>query len=61
LGVSLGGLGGKTPIEATQAIDDADPRAKDESFALIEHGVGEAEWCYRVLRWMLDEHPYLAC
>jgi cobalamin biosynthesis Co2+ chelatase CbiK len=48
-------------IEVTQAIGDADPGAKDESYALIEHGAGEAERCHRVLRWMLDEHLYLAC
>jgi hypothetical protein len=46
-------------IEATQAAGDADLGAKDESCALIEHGAGEAERCHRVLRWMLDEHPYL--
>jgi hypothetical protein len=46
-------------IEATQAIGEADPGAKDESCALVEHGAGEAERCHRVLWWMLDKHPYL--
>jgi hypothetical protein len=30
-------------VEATQAIGDADPEAENESCALIEHDVGEAE------------------
>jgi hypothetical protein len=30
-------------VEATQAIGDADPGAKDERCALVEHGAGEAE------------------
>jgi hypothetical protein len=47
-------------IEATQAVGDADLRAKDESCTLIEHGAGEAEICHRFLLWMLDELPYLA-
>jgi hypothetical protein len=29
-------------VEATQAVDDADSRAEDESCALIEHSAGEA-------------------
>jgi hypothetical protein len=45
--------------EATQAIGEADPGAKDEACALIEHAAGEAERCHRLLQWMLDEHPYL--
>jgi hypothetical protein len=48
-------------VEATQAFGDADPGAKDESCALVEHGAGEAVRCHQVLRWMLDKHPYLAC
>jgi hypothetical protein len=47
-------------VEATRAVGDADLGAKNERCALIEHGAGEAERCHRVLRWMLDEHPYLA-
>jgi alpha/beta superfamily hydrolase len=47
-------------VEATRAIGDADPRAEDESCALVEHGTGEIEACHRILRWMLDEHPYPA-
>jgi hypothetical protein len=47
-------------IEATQAIGDADLRAKDESCALIKHSAGEAKTCHRVFQWMLDGHPYLA-
>jgi hypothetical protein len=47
-------------VEATQAVDDEDLEAKDESCDLVEHGAGEAERCHRVLRWMLDEPPYLA-
>jgi hypothetical protein len=47
-------------VEATQTVGDVDLGAKDESCALIEHGAGEVEGHHRVLRWMLDEHPYLA-
>jgi hypothetical protein len=47
-------------VEATQAVGDAGPGAEDESCALVEHGAGEAKRCHRVLRWMLDEQPYLA-
>ena len=32
-----------TVVEATQAIGDAVPRAKDESCALVERGAGEVE------------------
>jgi hypothetical protein len=31
--------------------------AKNEGCALIKHGDGEVAICYRVLQWMLDEHP----
>jgi hypothetical protein len=48
-------------IEATRAIGDADPGAKNEGGALVEHSAGEVERCHRVLRRMLNEHPYLAC
>jgi hypothetical protein len=47
-------------VEATQTIGDVDPGEEDESCTVVEHGAGEAERCHRVLRWMLDEHPYLA-
>jgi hypothetical protein len=47
-------------IETTQTIGDVDPGAEDESCALIEQNAGEVEGCHRILRWMLDEHPYLA-
>jgi hypothetical protein len=48
-------------VEATQDVGDADLGAKDESCALVEHVASEAERCHRVLQWMLDEQPYLAC
>jgi hypothetical protein len=47
-------------VEATQAVGDADLGAEDESCALVEHGAGKVEGRHRILRWMLDEHPYLA-
>jgi hypothetical protein len=47
-------------VEATQTIGDADLGAEDESCSHVEHGAGEVERCHRILRWMLDEHPYLA-
>jgi hypothetical protein len=34
-------------VEATQAVGDTDPGAKDESCALVEHGAGEVERCGR--------------
>jgi hypothetical protein len=46
-------------VEATQAVGDVGSGAEDKSCALIEHSVGEAERYHRVLRWMLDEYPYL--
>jgi hypothetical protein len=46
--------------EASQTIGDAEPGAEDESHALVEHGTSEVERCQRILRWMLDEHPYMA-
>jgi hypothetical protein len=46
-------------VEATQTVGDADPGAKDEGCALVEHSAREVERCHRILRWMLDEHPYL--
>jgi hypothetical protein len=36
-------------VEATQAIGDADPGAKEESCTLIEYGASEAERCHQVL------------
>jgi hypothetical protein len=48
-------------VEATQAIGDIDLGAENEDHALIKHNAGEVERCHRVLRLMLDEHPYLAC
>jgi hypothetical protein len=48
-------------VEATTIVGDAELGAEGERCALIEHNAGEIERCYRVLRWMLDEHPYLAC
>jgi hypothetical protein len=47
-------------VEATRAIGDADLGAENERYALIEYDAGEAERCHRVVRWMLDKHPYLA-
>jgi hypothetical protein len=47
-------------VEATQTVGNADPGAEDEGCALIKHSAGEVERCYRILRWMLDELPYLA-
>jgi hypothetical protein len=46
--------------EAILTFGGADPGAKDESCALVDHAAGEAERCHRVLHWMLDKHPYLA-
>jgi hypothetical protein len=46
--------------KATQTVGDADPEAKDEGCALVKHSAGEVEGYHRILRWMLDEHPYLA-
>jgi hypothetical protein len=48
-------------VEATQTVGDADLGAEDEGCALVEHNAGEVERCHRILQWMLDEHPYLAC
>jgi hypothetical protein len=48
-------------VEATQTVGDAELGAEDESCALVEHNSGEVEGCHQILRWMLDEHPYLAC
>jgi hypothetical protein len=45
-------------VEAIQPIGNADPGAEDESCTLIEHSAGEVEGCHRILRLMLDEHPY---
>jgi hypothetical protein len=47
-------------VEATRTVGDADLGAIDEGCALVEHSAGEVEGCHRILRWMLDEHPYLA-
>jgi hypothetical protein len=47
-------------VEATQTIGEADLGAEDESCALVEHSAGEVEGCHQILRWMLDELPYLA-
>jgi hypothetical protein len=47
-------------VEATQTIGDSDLGAEDEIRALVEHSGGEVEGCHRVLRWIFDEHPYLA-
>jgi hypothetical protein len=46
-------------METTQAIGNSDPGAEDKSCALVEHSACEVEGRHRVLRWMLDEHPYL--
>jgi hypothetical protein len=58
-GLRLLGVG-QVAVEATQTVGDADPGAEDEGCALFEHSTGEVEGCHRILRWMLDEHPYLA-
>jgi hypothetical protein len=47
-------------VEATQIVGDADLEAEEESCALVEHNAGEVERSHRILRWMFDEHPYLA-
>jgi hypothetical protein len=47
-------------VEATRAIGDADPEVENEGCALVKHSAGEVERCHQVLRWMLNEHPYLA-
>jgi hypothetical protein len=47
-------------VEATQTIGDTDLGAEDESCALVEHSAGEVQRCHRILRWMLDKHPYVA-
>jgi hypothetical protein len=47
-------------VEAAQTVGDADLGAEDESCTLVQHNAGQVEGCHRILRWMLDEHPYLA-
>jgi hypothetical protein len=47
-------------IEATRAISDVDLEAENKGCALVEHNADEVERRHQVLRWMLDEHPYLA-
>jgi hypothetical protein len=47
-------------VEATKAVGDTDPGADDESCDLVERGAGEVEARHPILRWMLDEHPYMA-
>jgi hypothetical protein len=41
-------------------IGDAEPGAEGERHALIEHNADEVKRCHWVLRWMLDDHSYLA-
>jgi hypothetical protein len=48
-------------VEATQTVGDVDLGAEDENCALVEYSAGEVEGCHRILQWMLDDHPYLAC
>jgi hypothetical protein len=47
-------------VEATRAIGDVYLGAEDERHALVEHSARAVERWYRVRRWMLDEHHYLA-
>jgi hypothetical protein len=51
---------GEVVVETTMTIGNAELGAEGERHALIEHSAVEVERCHRVLRWMLDEHPYLA-
>jgi hypothetical protein len=46
-------------LKPPKTVGDADPGAEDEGCSLVEHSDGEVEGCHRILRWMLDEHPYL--
>jgi hypothetical protein len=48
------------PMKATCAVSDTNPWAEDESYALVEHRTVKSKKCHQVLRWMLNEHPYLA-
>jgi hypothetical protein len=52
---------GQVVVKTTRAVGDVDPEAKSERGVSAGHGADEVERCHLFRRWMLDEHPYLAC